>query len=134
MIFFILIGTISCPYRAISFEGIFLIQIAVNKIFPLLFIIFYVKILLTKITRKGVNFMITVSINAHPDIEDKINNYVKEKNINLNQVILDLILEKIEDEEDYKLAVEAYEEEKDNRENWISHEDLIKKLGLENEI
>ena len=78
--------------------------------------------------------MITVSINAHPDIEDKINNYVKENNINLNQVMLDLILEKIEDEEDYKVAVEAYEEEKDNRENWISHEDLIKKLGLENEI
>ena len=74
--------------------------------------------------------MITVSINAHPDIEDKINNY----NINLNQVMLYLIFEKIEDEEDYKLAVEAYEEEKDNRENWISHEDLIKKLGLENEI
>ena len=134
MIFFILIGTISCPYRAISSVGIFLIQIAVNKIFSLIFIIFYVKILLTKITRKGVNFMITVSINAHPDIEDKINNYVKEKNINLNQVILDLILEKIEDEEDYKLAVESYEDEKDNRENWISHEDLIKKLGLENEI
>ena len=134
MIFFILIGTISCPHRAISSEGIFLIQIVVNKIFSLIFIIFYVKILLTKITRKGVNFMITVSINAHPDIEDKINNYVKENNINLNQVILDLILEKIEDEEDYKLAVESYEEEKDNRENWISHEDLIKKLGLENEI
>ena len=118
----------------LSSVGIFLIQIAVNKIFSLLFIIFYVKILLTKITRKGVNFMITVSINAHPDIEDKINNYVKENNINLNQVMLDLILEKIEDEEDYKLAIEAYEEEKDNRENWISHEDLIKKLGLENEI
>ena len=130
----ILIGTISCPYRAISSAGIFLIQIAVNKVFSLIFIIFYVKILLTKITRKGVNFMITVSINAQPDIEDKINNYVKENNINLNQVMLDLILEKIEDEEDYKLAVEAYEEEKDNRENWISHEDLIKKLGLENEI
>jgi len=30
--------------------------------------------------------------------------------------------------------ITAYEEEKDNRENWISHEDLIKKLGLENEI
>ena len=134
MIFFILIGTISCPYRAISSVGIFLIKIAVNKIFSLIFIIFYVKILLTKIIRKGVNFMITVSINAHPDIENKINNYVKENNINLNQVMLDLILEKIEDEEDYKLAVEAYEEEKDNRENWISHEDLIKKLGLENEI
>ena len=56
--------------------------------------------------------MITVSINANPDIENKINNYVKENNINLNQVMLDLILEKIEDEEDYKLAVEAYEEEK----------------------
>ena len=78
--------------------------------------------------------MITVSINAHPDIEDKINNYVKENNINLNQVMLDLILKKSEDEEDYKVAVEAYEDEKDNRENWISHEDLIKKLGLENEI
>jgi len=134
MIFFILIGIISSPYRAISSEGIFLIQIAVNKIFSLIFIIFYVKILLIKVIRKGVNFMITVSINAHPDIEDKINNYVKENNINLNQVMLDLILEKIEDEEDYKLAVEAYEEEKDNRENWISHEDLIKRLGLENEI
>ena len=118
----------------LSSVRIFLIQIAVNKIFSLLFIIFYVKILLIKVRRKGVNFMITVSINAHPDIEDKINNYVKENNINLNQVMLDLILEKIEDEEDYKLAVEAYEEEKDNRENWISHEDLIKKLGLENEI
>ena len=78
--------------------------------------------------------MITVFINAHLDIEDKINNYVKENNINLNQVMLDLILKKIEDEGDYKLAVETYEEEKDNRENWISHEDLIKKLGLENEI
>jgi hypothetical protein len=48
--------------------------------------------------------------------------------------MLYLILEKIKDEEDYKLAVEAYEEEKDNRENWISRKDLIKKLGLENEI
>ena len=56
--------------------------------------------------------MITVSINANPDIENTINNYVKENNINLNQVMLDLILEKIEDEEDYKLAVEAYEKEK----------------------
>ena len=78
--------------------------------------------------------MITVSINANPDIENKINNYVKENNINLDQVILDLILEKIEDEEDYKMAVEAYEEEQNNMDNWISHEDLIKKLGLENEI
>ncbi len=78
--------------------------------------------------------MITVSINANPDIENKINNYVKENNINLNQVMLDLILEKIEDEEDYKMAVEAYEEEQNNMDNWISHEDLIKKLGLENEI
>ena len=75
--------------------------------------------------------MITVSINANPDIENKINNYVKENNINLDQVMLDLILEKIEDEEDYKMAVE---EEKNNMDNWISHEDLIKKLGLENEI
>ena len=100
----------------------------------MLFIIFYVKILLTKTTRKGVKSMITVSINTNPDIENKINNYVKENNINLNQVMLDLILEKIVDEEDYKLAVESYEEEKDNRKNWISHEDLIKKLGLENEI
>ena len=78
--------------------------------------------------------MITVSINTNPDIENKINNYVKENNINLDQVMLDLILEKIEDEEDYKMAVEAYEEEKNNMGNWISHEDLIKKLGLENEI
>ena len=78
--------------------------------------------------------MITVSINANPDIENKINNYVKENNINLDQVMLDLILEKIEDEEDYKMAVEAYEEEKNNMDNWISHKDLIKKLGLENEI
>ena len=78
--------------------------------------------------------MITVSINANPDIENKINNYVKENNINLDQVMLDLILEKFEDEDDYKMAVEAYEEEKNNMDNWISHEDLIKKLGLENEI
>ena len=78
--------------------------------------------------------MITVSINAHPDMEDKINNYVKENNINLNQVILDLILEKIEDEEDYKLAVETHEEYKLNKEKAISFEDLVKKMGLENEI
>ena len=78
--------------------------------------------------------MITISINTNPDIENKINNYVKENNINLDQVMLDLILEKIEDEEDYKIAVEAYEEEKNNMDNWISHEDLIKKLGLENKI
>ena len=110
-------------------------MIILEKItFLLLFFPFYVKIALIEIIRKGVKSMITVSINANPDIEKKINNYVKENNINLNQVMLDLILEKIEDEEDYKLAVEAYEEEKDNRENWISHEDLIKKLGLENEI
>ena len=110
-------------------------MIILEKItFLLLFFSFYVKITLIEIIRKGVKSMITVSINANPDIEKKINNYVKENNINLNQVMLDLILEKIEDEEDYKLAVEAYEEEKDNRENWISHEDLIKKLGLENEI
>jgi len=78
--------------------------------------------------------MITVSINAHPDIEDKINNCVKKNNINLNQVILDLILEKIEDEEDYKLAVEAYEKYKLNKEKAISFEDLVKKMGLENKV
>ena len=48
--------------------------------------------------------------------------------------MLDLILEKIEDEEDYKLAVEAYEEYKLNKEKAISFEDLVKKMGLENEI
>lgn len=110
-------------------------MIILEKItFLLLFFPFYVKITLMEMIRRGVKSMITVSINANPDIENKINNYVKENNINLNQVMLDLILEKIEDEEDYKLAVEAYEEEKGNRKNWISHEDLIKKLGLENEI
>ena len=100
----------------------------------MLFIIFYVKILLTKTIRKGVKSMITVSINANPDIENKINNYVKENNINLNQVMLDLILEKIEDEEDYKLAVEDYEEYKANKEKAISFDDLVKKMGLEDEI
>ena len=78
--------------------------------------------------------MITVSINANPDIENKINNYVKENNINLDQVMLDLILEKIEDEEDYKMAVGAYEDYKSNNEEGISFDDLIKKMGLENEI
>ena len=78
--------------------------------------------------------MITVSINANPDIENKINNYVKENNINLDQVMLDLILEKIEDEEDYKLAVKAYEDYKSNNEEGISFDDLVKKMGLENEI
>ena len=78
--------------------------------------------------------MITVSINANPDIEKKINNYVKENNINLDQVMLDLILEKIEDEEDYKMAVKAYEDYKSNNEEGISFDDLVKKMGLENEI
>ncbi len=102
--------------------------------FLLLFFSFYVKIALIEIIRKGVKSMITVSINANPDIENKINNYVKENNINLNQVMLDLILEKIEDEEDYKLAVEAYEEYKANKEKAISFDDLVKKMGLEDEI
>ncbi len=48
--------------------------------------------------------------------------------------MLDLILEKIEDEEDYKLAVEAYEEYKSNGEKGISFDDLVKEMGLENEI
>jgi len=78
-----------------------------------------------------VKIMITVSINANPDIENKINNYVKENNINLDQVMLDL---KIEDEEDYKMAVEAYEDYKSNNEEGISFDDLVKKMGLENEI
>ena len=78
--------------------------------------------------------MITVSINTNPDIENKINNYVKENNINLDQVMLDLILEKIEDEEDYKIAVKAYEDYKSNNEEGISFDDLVKKMGLENEI
>ena len=102
--------------------------------FLLLFFSFYVKIALIEIIRKGVKSMITVSINANPDIENKINNYVKENNINLNQVMLDLILEKIEDEEDYKLAVEAYEEYKANKEKAISFDNLVKKMGLEDEI
>ena len=102
--------------------------------FLLLFFSFYVKIALIEIIRKGVKSMITVSINANPDIENKINNYVKENNINLDQVMLDLILEKIEDEEDYKMAVEAYEDYKSNNEEGISFDDLVKKMGLENEI
>ena len=110
-------------------------MIILEKItFLLLFFFFYVKITLIEIIRKGVKSMITVSINANPDIENKINNYVKENNINLNQVMLDLILEKIEDEEDYKLAVEAYEEYKANKEKAISFDDLVKKMGLEDEI
>jgi len=110
-------------------------MIILEKItFLLLFFSFYVKIALIEIIRKGVKSMITVSINANPDIENKINNYVKENNINLNQVMLDLILEKIEDEEDYKLAVEAYEEYKANKEKAISFDDLVKKMGLEDEI
>ena len=110
-------------------------MIILEKItFLLLFFSFYVKITLTEIIRKGVKSMITVSINANPDIENKINNYVKENNINLNQVMLDLILEKIEDEEDYKLAVEAYEEYKANKEKAISFDDLVKKMGLKDEI
>jgi len=110
-------------------------MIILEKItFLLLFFSFYVKIALIEIIRKGVKSMITVSINANPDIEKKINNYVKENNINLNQVMLDLILEKIEDEEDYKLAVEAYEEYKANKEKAISFDDLVKKMGLEDEI
>ena len=110
-------------------------MIILEKItFLLLFFFFYVKITLTEIIRKGVKSMITVSINANPDIEKKINNYVNENNINLNQVMLDLILEKIEDEEDYKLAVEAYEEYKANKEKAISFDDLVKKMGLEDEI
>ena len=110
-------------------------MIILEKItFLLLFFSFYVKIALIEIIRKGVKSMITVSINANPDIENKINNYVKENNINLNQVMLDLILEKIEDEEDYKLAVEAYEEYKTNKEKAISFDDLVKKMGLEDEI
>ena len=110
-------------------------MIILEKItFLLLFFSFYVKIALIEIIRKGVKSMITVSINANPDIEKKINNYVKENNINLNQVMLDLILEKIEDEEDYKLAVEAYEEYKANKEKTISFDDLVKKMGLEDEI
>ena len=110
-------------------------MIILEKItFLLLFFSFYVKIALIEIIRKGVKSMITVSINANPDIENKINNYVKENNINLNQVMLDLILEKIEDEEDYKLAVEAYEEYKANKEKTISFDDLVKKMGLEDEI
>ena len=110
-------------------------MIILEKItFLLLFFSFYVKIALIEIIRKGVKSMITVSINANPDIENKINNYVKENNINLNQVMLDLILEKIEDEEDYKLAVEAYEEYKANKEKSISFDDLVKKMGLEDEI
>ena len=110
-------------------------MIILEKItFLLLFFFFYVKITLTEIIRKGVKSMITVSINANPDIENKINNYVKENNINLNQVMLDLILEKIEDEEDYKLAVEAYEEYKANKEKAISFDDLVKKMGLKDEI
>ena len=110
-------------------------MIILEKItFLLLFFPFYVKITLMEIIRRGVKSMITVSINANPDIENKINNYVKENNINLNQVMLDLILEKIEDEEDYKLAVEAYEEYKANKEKAISFDDLVKKMGLEDEI
>ena len=110
-------------------------MIILEKItFLLLFFSFYVKITLIEIIRKGVKSMITVSINANPDIEKKINNYVKENNINLSQVMLDLILEKIEDEEDYKLAVEAYEEYKANKEKAISFDDLVKKMGLEDEI
>ena len=110
-------------------------MIILEKItFLLLFFSFYVKIALIEIIRKGVKSMITVSINANPDIENKINNYVKENKINLNQVMLDLILEKIEDEEDYKLAVEAYEEYKANKEKAISFDDLVKKMGLEDEI
>ena len=48
--------------------------------------------------------------------------------------MLNLILEKIEDEEDYESAVEAYEEYKANTEKAISFDDLVKKMGLEDEM
>ena len=47
-------------------------MIILEKItFLLLFFSFYVKIALIEIIRKGVKSMITVSINANPDIEKK---------------------------------------------------------------
>ena len=105
-----------------------------KSLFSIVFYSFLCQNYINQIEGKDVKIMITVSINTNPDIENKINNYVKENNINLDQVMLDLILEKIEDEEDYKMAVEAYEDYKSNNEEGISFDDLVKKMGLENEI
>jgi len=53
--------------------------------------------------------MTTISLRIEEDLKKALLGYAAINNMTLSQVIIDVLKEKLEDEEDYKLAKLAYE-------------------------
>jgi len=59
--------------------------------------------------------MTTISLRIDEDLKEAATGYAAINNMSLSQVIIEALKEKLEDEEDYKLAMLAYETlDKDN--------------------
>lgn len=71
-------------------------------------------------------------INIRLNDEDKklFEKYAEFEGKNLTSFIRDTMIEKIEDEYDYKLAVSAHEEWKEDNFNTVSHEEVMKQYEL----
>lgn len=76
--------------------------------------------------------MATISLRLSDEQKDAIQGYAKLKNVSVSQAILEAILEKIEDEEDYTLAVEIAKMTNENE--CLDFASLCAECGIDYEI
>ncbi len=74
----------------------------------------------------------TISIRLEPELEQRINNLAKKTNRSKSYYIREMILQSIEDMEDYYLAEEAMENIRKGKSKLYSQDEIRKELGLDN--
>ena len=74
--------------------------------------------------------MTTITLKTTEEEKKILKEYAKFNGMSLNQYIKQSMLEKIEDEYDYKVAESAYEEFVNNGEKATPFEELLKSYGI----
>lgn len=78
--------------------------------------------------------MVHISLRVTDEEKELMENYANWHGISLSDAVKTAFFEKIEDEYDLRVIAEYEAAEKAGEVEYVSHEELIKELGLENEI
>lgn len=70
-----------------------------------------------------------ISVRLNPDIEKELKDIAEFEGMNVSEFVRSIIIEKMEDMYDIKVADEAYQEFKENPEDY-SFEEVMEKLSL----
>ncbi len=74
----------------------------------------------------------TISIRLEPELEQRINNLAEKTHRSKSFYIREMILQTIEDMEDYYLAEQTMEEIRKGKSKLYSSDEVRKELGLDN--